>query len=670
MGRLLPPEPLVRPPLRRVLGRTVAAGLGLTLAIVALARLPLRTLESLEGKVYDIFLRAAPHRPAGAVPVVVDIDEESLARYGQWPWPRYRVAQLLERVAALGASAVGVDLLFAEPDRTSLAVVAAEMERDLAVSIALEGVAGAAGDNDRRLAQALAQGPFVLGYAFDFTGAAAVGRCELHPVAAGAPPPGGAAPGIIRAPGVACNLPELARAAGASGFFNVAPDADGIIRRVPLLIEHRGALYPSLALATLLRARGERTVAFEVSGGAVARLAAAGRTIPVDGRGAMLVRFRGAGHGYRYLSAAAVLEGRVPAGSLAGCIALVGSTAAGLKELRATPLDPVFPGPEVHAAAVDTILQGDFLRRPRVARGAELLAALALGALATLVLSRSGAVAALPLLIGGSGALWGGAFWLFAGPGLFVSPLVPQAALAATFALLSFLRFRQSEREAAEFSRKLALTQDVIIQSMAALAETRDSGTGGHIQRTRHYVRLLAEKLRGHPRFRDFLDEQTIELLYKLAPLHDIGKVGVRDHVLLKPERLTREEFDEMKRHTIYGDDTLEIAERRLGDDSFLRIAREFALTHQEKWDGTGYPQGLSGEQIPIAGRLMAVADVYDALVSRRKYKEPLTHDAAAAILRDGRGTHFDPDVLDAFIEHQEEFRQIAARFADNGGRP
>ena len=112
--------------------------------------------------------------------------------------------------------------------------------------------------------------------------------------------------------------------------------------------------------------------------------------------------------------------------------------------------------------------------------------------------------------------------------------------LAGTFALLSFLRFRQSEREAAEFSRKLSLTQDVIIQSMAALAETRDNETGGHIQRTRHYVKLLAELLRDHPRFRDFLDDQTIELLYKLAPLHDIGKVGVRDHVLLKPERLTQ----------------------------------------------------------------------------------------------------------------------------------
>jgi response regulator RpfG family c-di-GMP phosphodiesterase len=315
------------------------------------------------------------------------------------------------------------------------------------------------------------------------------------------------------------------------------------------------------------------------------------------------------------------------------------------------------------------MIQGDFLRRPRAAHGWELLAALFAGGLATLVLSRSGAVAGLPLLAFGSAALWGGSYWLFSQQGLFLSALIPQSVLVGTFALLSFLRLRLSEREAAEFSRKLSLTQDVIIQSMAALAETRDNETGGHIQRTRHYVKILAERLRDHPRFHDFLDDQTIELLYKLAPMHDIGKVGVRDHVLLKPERLTVEEYEEMKRHTVYGDDTLELAERHLGDSSFLRIAREFALTHQERWDGRGYPQGLKGEQIPIAGRLMAVADVYDALVSRRIYKEPQTHEQATAVLAQGRGTHFDPDVTDAFLEHQEQFKAIAARFADSAGR-
>jgi len=665
-------EPLVRLPNPRTRWHVIAAGFGFTALVIAALWHPPRTLENLEGRVYDIFLRTAPHRPPGPVPVVVDIDEESLARFGQWPWPRYRVAQLLERVRDLGAAAVALDIVFAEPDRTSLTLIAREIERDLGVPVSVGEPAGRVADNDQRLAEVLGKGPFVLGYAFDFGSGSGKqpDACVLHPLELGPAKRGvGGGVRLARSSQVICNLPQLARAAGASGFFNVAPDLDGTVRSVPLLIEYRGRVYPSLALATLVRARGEAAVNLEAGGDAARRLRVAGREIPIDGSGNMLVRFRGVGRGYTYLSAAAVLEGRIPAASLAGHIAFVGTTAAGLKELRATPFDPVFPGPEVHAAALDTILQGDFLQRPRSAHGWELLAALCAGTLATFVLSRSGAiVAALPLLVFGSAALWGGSYWLFSRQGLFISPLIPQTVLAGTFGLLSFLRFRQSEREAAEFSRKLSLTQDVIIQSMAALAETRDNETGGHIQRTRHYVKILAERLRDHPRFRDFLDDQTIELLYKLAPMHDIGKVGVRDHVLLKPERLTVEEYEEMKRHTVYGDDTLALAERHLGDSSFLRIAREFALTHQERWDGRGYPQGLKGEQIPIAGRLMAVADVYDALVSRRIYKEPQTHEQAAAILADGRGTHFDPDVTDAFLKHQDQFKAIAARYVDAKG--
>jgi len=655
---------LVRPPRRRALWRTGAAGIGFTLLVIAVAWRPPRTLQNSESRVYDIFLRAAPHSPAGTVPVVVDIDEESLARYGQWPWPRYRLAQLLERLRDLGAAAIAVDMVFAEPDRTSVPLLLREIERDLGVIMRVDGPVGGIGDNDRRLAETLTNGPFTLGYSFDFGTAKPATDCILHPITLHRVERGGGMP-LVRAPAVVCNLPLFARAAGSSGFFNVAPDQDGTVRRVPLLIEYRGEFFPSLALAALIRARKESYITLESGDGAARRLIVGGRAIPLDARGNMLVRFRGPGHGYAYLSAAAVLEGRVPAGTLKNRIAFVGTTAAGLKELRATPFDPIFPGPEVHAAALDTLLQGDCPQRPRSAHGSELLAALVVGALATFVFSRSGAIAGLPLLMCGSAMLWGGAFWLFARAGIFISPLTPQAALAGAFALLSFLRFRQSEHDSAEFSRKLSLTQDVIIQSMAALAETRDNETGGHIQRTRHYVKVLAEALRAHPRFRGFLDDRSIELMYRLAPLHDIGKVGVRDSILLKPEELTREEFEEMKRHTLYGDSTLAMAERDLGEDSFLRIAREFALTHQEKWDGSGYPQGLSGERIPIAGRLMAVADVYDALVSRRIYKEPIPHERAVAILAEGRGTHFDPDMIDAFLAHQDQFKEIATRFAD-----
>jgi len=216
-----------------------------------------------------------------------------------------------------------------------------------------------------------------------------------------------------------------------------------------------------------------------------------------------------------------------------------------------------------------------------------------------------------------------------------------------------------------ERTRQLELTQEATIESMAALAEYRDPETGGHIQRTKNYVKVLAEYLKDHPGFKDFLDDETIELLYMSAPLHDIGKVAIEDRILLKPGKLTDEEFEEIKKHTIYGRDAIRAAVKKLGRDSFLRYAEDIAYTHQEKWNGSGYPQGLKNGEIPIPGRLMALADVYDALISKRVYKSPFTHSKAVAIIEEGKGSHFDPDMVDAFMELTEKFRQIALEHAD-----
>ena len=167
-------------------------------------------------------------------------------------------------------------------------------------------------------------------------------------------------------------------------------------------------------------------------------------------------------------------------------------------------------------------------------------------------------------------------------------------------------------------------------------------------------------------KYKDVLTNEYIELLYKSAPLHDIGKVGVRDSILLKPGRLTEEEFEEMKKHTTYGGESLMVGIKELGEESFLTLAKEIALTHHEKWDGTGYPRGLSKEQIPISGRLMALSDVYDALISKRVYKAAFTHEEAKNIILEGKGTHFDPDVVDAFIKIEAKFIEIMKEFRDD----
>ncbi len=216
-----------------------------------------------------------------------------------------------------------------------------------------------------------------------------------------------------------------------------------------------------------------------------------------------------------------------------------------------------------------------------------------------------------------------------------------------------------------ERTRELELTQDVTIHSLAGLAETRDPETSGHILRTQRYVSLLAQELAKSAKYRDVLTRPVRRLLFKSAPLHDIGKVGVADSILLKPDRLTDKEFDAMKRHTIYGKNTLKFAKKRLGRNSFMDCARQIAYTHHERWDGSGYPLGLAGEQIPISGRIMALADVYDALISQRAYKLAMSHINAVSIVESGRGTHFDPQIVDAFIKRKEAFRRIAVRYPD-----
>ncbi len=234
------------------------------------------------------------------------------------------------------------------------------------------------------------------------------------------------------------------------------------------------------------------------------------------------------------------------------------------------------------------------------------------------------------------------------------------------------------EHEVARRMRENTLIQDLSVRALACLAEARDNETGQHIVRTQIYVEMLAQQLADHERFREALAGPKLGMIVKASPLHDLGKVGIPDSILLKPGRLTPEEFEIMKTHTTIGADAItkameqalagadeSVAECASGAFEFLSTAREISLGHQEKWDGSGYPNGAAGEAIPVSARLMALADVFDALMSRRVYKPPMTLDEATKIILDGRGKHFDPAVVDAFVACRERFAEVAARYAD-----
>ena len=208
-------------------------------------------------------------------------------------------------------------------------------------------------------------------------------------------------------------------------------------------------------------------------------------------------------------------------------------------------------------------------------------------------------------------------------------------------------------------------TRDVAIFALAKLAESRDNDTGAHLERVQYYCRALSQWMATQDKFKDVINTEYIGLMFQTSPLHDIGKVGIPDAILLKPGRLDPAEFEIMKTHTTIAAHTLDAALEKFPGVAFLKMAKDIAESHHEKVDGTGYPYGLKGDDIPLCGRIMAVADVYDALVSKRVYKDALTHDATRAIIEEGRGKHFDPDVVDAFIASGDKFLDIRQRFTD-----
>jgi putative two-component system response regulator len=245
-------------------------------------------------------------------------------------------------------------------------------------------------------------------------------------------------------------------------------------------------------------------------------------------------------------------------------------------------------------------------------------------------------------------------------------PFSGQELRARVSTRLEIAAYRDNlEEQVAERTKETELLKDVVIEAMGELAEYRDPETGGHIKRTQYYVQALARQLAKLDKYKHDLSRDKVELVFKSAPLHDIGKVAIRDSILLKPGRLSSEEFEAMKMHTTYGESVIKKLERKIGESSFLRYAKEIAGSHHERFDGTGYPRGLVGEETPLSGRIMAIADVYDALISKRVYKEAYSHDKALSIMAEGRGSHFDPAIFDTFIELGPEFQAIADRFQD-----
>jgi adenylate cyclase len=634
----------------RVSSRRIVLLCGLAAATLTVALAVYRPpfLAQLDDRTYDALARSASVAPADARIAIVDIDDRSLSAIGQWPWRRDLIAQLITRVRDLGASVVALDIIFPEPDRYETS-----------------GRPGAESGPDVAFASALSGGRVILGYAFTFDpSVAAANDCVLHPVNLPILHPGGGTveSPVFHASGAICSLPPLAKAAGSSGFLNAVPDADGTLRRVPMVIEYQGRLYPSFSLAAMMAATNSRAIALRSANVNRSALILDRTEVPLDGRGNLLLRYRGGRRSFRHLSAGDVLQGKTPVGAFTNSLVFVGATALGTREVVATPLERQFTGVEVQATVADNLLQQDYVSRPEDQLVLETLLVLIVGIAVTLLVSRFGLTLGSLSAMLGIAALWLGSRTLLSVRGEYLSPFFPALGIVLSLAGATIAKLTYERGRADRASTEKDLAQRLMVQSLLSLTETRDAETGRHSRRTRQYARLLAEQLASNTAYREYLTPFCIELLSTLAPLHDIGKVGVPDQLLNKPGELTPDEFREMQKHPVYGLDVITRAERDAGahDDAILEMAKDIVYTHHERWDGKGYPRGLKGEQIPVAGRVMALVDVYDAMTTRRLYRQPLSHEQAVQRIIECKGTHFDPAVVEAFVRIEPLMRNIS----------
>jgi len=609
-------------------------------------------LGRLDDSVYDVVLRSARTSAPGQGVAIVDVDDRSLSSIGQWPWRRDVIGRLIGRLRDAGASAIALDIIFAESDRD---------ERP-------------GRSPDAALAEVVRDGRVILGYGllFDAASRARV-ACRLHPVGVAMVQPDDLTyEPLFHATGAVCNLPVLADAARASGFLNAAPDSDGILRRVPLLAELDGRVYPSLAIAAVTARTGVRDFALRVVNVNASTLMLDSQSVPVDGQGNLLLRYRGKKRTFPYFSAADVLTEQLPPDALRGKIVFVGTTALGTREVVATPLDTLFAGVEVQATVADNLLERDFIHRSAFGRTLDGVVVLALGLAIAALAAHVGIAAGLVAACATVFAVWWESVHFVSTSGLFISPLLPTLGVTGALATMTLARFTIERGRADAAGREKTAARGLMVQALLSLTEVRDAETGRHSRRTQQYARLLAERLATQPEFKPYLTPERIELLSTLAPLHDIGKVGVPDRVLNKPGKLTPEELTEMRRHPTLGRDVILKAEAQLAvrDDATLEMAKAIVYTHHERWDGGGYPQGLCGPAIPVAGRVMAVVDVYDAVHSRAVYKKTVSHEDAVAIIVDGKGTHFDPAVVDAFVVVAPLFKVISDGASPAGSQP
>ncbi len=599
-----------------------------------------------DNKIYDTISSAISSntKNVNSSVVIVDIDEKSLKYLGQWPWSRLILAKLIKNIKEAKPANIGLDIIFPEKDKTSLRQIKEFFKNYFAKNLKISGVDKYLFDNDKIFANELSNAKVTLSVYLTNNKNK---KCFL-------PKKNmsyfGTNSSTYQSSYMLCNYKILQKSASNIGFINIEKDKDGILRRSPVFIKYGKYLIPSFALANLMNIDK-----INIKNNKISIL---NHTFKTGQNSDILLNFQNKNM-YNTISAVNVLSGKFNKNLFLGKFVLIGTTAIGLHDHYTISNGENIPGVLIQASIINNILNNSVRYQPKIIKLINIFMSFIFSwILLFLIYKKEYMKVFLSFFFVSSFYIILGIYFLkhniYISVGYF---LVPYSIFYILFSTV-FLIFYYMERKS--FLENLTNAHSETIDSMSLVAETRDAETGAHIIRTKEYMKCLADYLYKKGFCKKDIDKNYIELIYRATPLHDIGKVGIPDYILKKSTKLTNEEYEIMKQHSEIGKKIIENAMKNNNKNLFLQIAYNIAYYHHEKWDGSGYPCGLKKEEIPLEARMMALVDVYDALISKRCYKPSFTYKDSEDIIIQGSGAHFDPMLVEAFLNIKDNFRQIA----------
>jgi len=583
--------------------------------------------------------------------IIVDIDEKSLKRYGQWPWPRIVHTKLINQIGLMKPKTIGLNLIFSDKDRTSPVNIQQFYKEIFNYEIEMPTLAKSLKDNDLLLIDSIKKVNATCSI-FLLEKESLSHECQekkykklLFPNIET----------FLHRNHALCNHPDIEKNIRSFGFLNTQLDSDGFLRRTPLFMNYKDRLIPSFALATLLNIDSftptEKINQFSILE----------HKVIMDSDASVLLNFH---LPLPYvISAIDILDGSISPEMLKDKIVLIGSSA--IEDRYFLPNHKKISNTMIHALVIENILQDEFYSQPKIYKEVNLILSILLSLLIVWLLFKRWYIALLILF----------ATSMFLSSMLLVILYLSHIYISIGYLWVPFLDFffimslyfiflHVKEQEKAH--KALMESHSAMVDSISLIASMHDDETGAHILRTKNYVKLLADYFYQKKMYLDILTPEYIHAMHEAAPLHDIGKIGIPDAILKKPGKLTDAEYEIMKTHSTLGKNVIQNTINAYSKNNFLKVAYNIAYYHHEKWDGTGYPNGLKGSEIPLEAQFMALADVYDALISKRRYKEAFSFEKAENIIIEARNRVYSPELIDAFLELREEFKKIALRWQDD----